>query len=109
MFYDLVQHITDAHAVCSRNRNRFSNPEVIKLVYVHHIFLHAVHFVYYKDNRFSASSEHVCHFGIGIYKPLVHVRDKHDHICRINGNLRLLSHLGKNNIAAVRLNSSCIN
>ena len=103
-----IQHISKSLPVSCRNRNWLSDSKIIKFIYIHHIFLMTVYFINYKAYRFSAAAKHICHFCIGVHKPLTHICDKNDHICCINGNLRLFSHSGKNDIAAVRLDTSCI-
>ena len=55
-----------------------------------------------------AAAQHICHLCIRIYKSLLHIGNKHDHIRGINGDLRLLSHLRENDVSAVRLNSTGI-
>ena len=41
-------------------------------------------------------------------RPCLHVYHEHNHICGINGDLRLFPHLGQNDVAAVRLDSTGI-
>ena len=71
-------------------------------------FVEVVYFVDHQNNRLAASSEHICYFGIGIYKALTDISDKDNDICGINGDLRLVSHLGENDILALRLNTAGI-
>ena len=108
MFCHFIQHITQPHTVCRRNRNRFTDTKVIELINIHHKFLDTIYLIHNKDNRFAAASEHICHLRIGIHQSLMNVCDKDDNICRINGNLCLLSHLRKDDVTAVRLNTACI-
>ena len=72
------------------------------------MLLKAVHLIDRKDHRLPAPSQHICHLGIRIHQPLAHIHQENDHIRRVDGNLRLLSHLGENNILALRLNTSRI-
>ncbi len=54
------------------------------------------------------TAEHISDTCIGIYEALTDIRHEDDHICGINGDLRLVTHLGQNDIAAVRLDTAGI-
>ena len=108
LFDHLIQHISKTLSVGCGNWDRFSDSKIIKFIYIHHVLLMAVHFVDYKAYRLATAAEHICHLGVRIHKSLADICNKNDHICRINGDLCLLSHSGKNNVAAVQLNSACI-
>ena len=104
----LIQHISQSHPVCRGNGMRIPDPQVVKLIYVRHIFIEAVHLVHHKDDRLVRPAEHVRHLGIGVHQSLLHIHHEQDHIRRINGDLRLLPHLGKDDVGAVRLDASRI-
>ena len=91
--YDFIQHITNTGTVCCGNCNRFSYSQIIKLIDIHHVFLDTVYFIYDQNNRFLASAQHIRYFCIRIHKSLLYICNKHDHVCCINRNLRLFSHL----------------
>ena len=77
---------------------RLADAEVIKFIDIHHLTVEVVYFVDNKDNRLAASSQHIGYFCIGIYKTLAHVGNKDDNVCRVDGDLRLISHLRENDI-----------
>ena len=108
LFDHLIQHVSKTLSVSCGDRDRFSDSKIVKLIYVHHIFLVAVYLVNYKTYRLAAAAEHVCYLSIRIHKTLAYICDKNDHVCRINGDLCLLSHSGEDDITAVRLDSACI-
>lgn len=85
---------------------RLSDAEVIEFINIHHLTVEVVDFVDHQHNRLAASSEHISYFCIGIYKALTDVSDEDDDICGINGDLRLVSHLGENDIFGFRLNTA---
>ena len=105
---DLIQHITKSGTVGCGDRYRFSDTKVIKFINVHHIFLNAVYLVYNKNDRFLAAAQHICNLRIRIHKSLLYICDKYDNIGSVDRNLCLLSHLRKNDVTAVRLNSASI-
>ena len=88
-----IQHITDSQSGRRRDRNRIPDPKIIELIHVRHKFIKIIHLVDNKHNWFFRTSEHICHFGIRILKSLSDIGNEHNDICRINGDLRLLSHL----------------
>ena len=87
---------------------RLPDAKVIKFIYIHHLTVKVVYLIHDEDNRLAASSEHISYFCIGIYKALTDVSDEDDDICGINGDLRLVSHLGENDIFGFRLNTAGI-
>ena len=103
-----IQHISQSQSWSSRDRNRISDSQIIKFIYICHILVKIVNLIYNKNNRFSRSSQHICNLGIRVHKALLYICNKYNDICRINCNLCLLPHLWENDISAVRLNSSCI-
>ena len=109
MFRYFIKHISQSHTVCRRDWNRFSDTKIIKFIDIHHKFLNAVYFINNKDNRLTATSKHICYFCIGINQPLMNICDKDNNISCINCDLSLFSHLRKDNITAVRFNTTCIN
>ena len=102
----LIEHIADAELSGCGNGVRLSDAEVIEFINIHHLTVEVVDFVDHQHNRLAASSEHISYFCIGIYKALTDVSDEDDDICGINGDLRLVSHLGENDIFGFRLNTA---
>ena len=94
----LIEHIADAELSGCGNGVRLSDAEVIEFINIHHLTVKVIYLVDNEYNRLAASSQHVCHFCIRIYKSLTDVCDEDDDICGINGDLRLVSHLGENDI-----------
>ena len=56
-----------------------------------------------------AAPEHVCHFIVRIHQSLADIYHENNHIGSIDGDLRLIPHLGKDHIPGIRLNASGIN
>ena len=106
---DRVQEIADPLFSLCRNRKRFSNAQIIKLIHIHLLALVIIHFIDSKNHRAATLSQHIRHLRIRVCHSLPDIRDKNNHIRRINGDLRLFPHLGKDDILAVRFNSSGIN
>ena len=77
---------------------RLSDAKVIEFINIHHLTVEVVDFVDHQHNRLAASSQHISYFCIGIYKTLAHVGNKDDNVCRVDGDLRLISHLRENDI-----------
>ena len=61
-----------------------------------------------QHHRLFRFAQHVRHLIIGVHQALAHIDDKDDHIGRIDGDLRLLPHLGQDNIAGIRLDAARI-
>ena len=93
MFDHFIEHISQSHTVCCRNRHRLTDTKIVELINIHHKFLNTVYLIYNKNNRFSAAAEHICNFCIGINQSLMNICNKDDNIRCFNGNLRLFSHL----------------
>ena len=103
-----IQHIAESQAGRRGDRNRISDAQIIKFIHIRHKFVKVIHFVHSQDHRFSRTAEHVCHFRIRILQALTNVSDENDDIRRIDRDLRLLPHLGQNNIPALRFDPSGI-
>ena len=103
-----VKHISDPQHGSRRNRDRFPDSQIIKLIDIRHILFEIIDFIDHKHDRLFGTAQHVCHLFIRIHKPLSDIRYKHDHIRCVDRDLRLLPHLGKNDIITVRLDSSGI-
>ena len=88
-----VEHIAESQPGGRRYRNRVPDPQIVKLIYIRQIFFKAVHLVHCQDDRLPRSPQHIRHFGVRIHEPLPHIREKDDHIRRVDSDLRLLSHL----------------
>ena len=54
------------------------------------------------------TAQHIGYLGICIHQPLLYIYQENDHIRCCHGDLRLGTHLGENDIIAVRLNTSCV-
>ena len=108
IFYHFVKHIPHTQLAGCGDRNRITDTKVIELVYIRHEFCKAVYFIHHQKYRFATSSQHISHFGIGIYQSLTHIGDENNNICGINRDLRLISHLCQDNILTLRLNTTGI-
>ena len=102
------QHISQPQHRSCRDWHRLADSQIIKFIGIHHKLLKTVNFIYDKDHRLPASAKHVCNLSVSIYQSLTDIRHKNNHICGINGDLCLFTHLGKNDILALRLNTSGI-
>ncbi len=104
-----IQQVSKTKLVACGDRDRIAKSKIIKLVYIRKIFRHVVNFIDDKDNRFATPAEHVCHFIIRINQALSYIRDENDHICNVDGNLCLRTHLGQDDVLAVRFDAAGIN
>ena len=90
----LIEKIAQSLPLRCRDRVRFIQPEVIKLIDIrHHLFV-AVHFIDNQYNRFAGAAQHIGNLAVRIHESLPHIGHKHDHIGRIDRDLCLLTHLG---------------
>ena len=105
---NLIQHVAQPHPVCSGNGMGIPDPQIIEFIDIRHEFIKAVHLIYHQYHRFMGTPQHIRYFGIRIHQSLPYIHHKKDYVCGIYGNLGLLPHLGQDNIAAVRLNTSGI-
>ena len=85
-----------------------ADAKVIKFIDVRHIFVEIVHLIDYQHHWLMRTTQHICHLGICIHQALLYIYQENDHICCCHGDLRLGTHLGKNDIIAVRLDTSCV-
>ena len=108
IFYHFVKHITHTQLAGCGDRNRITDAKIIEFVYIRHEFCKAVYFIHHQKYRFATSSQHISHFGIGIYQSLAHIGDKNNNICGINRDLCLISHLRQDDILALRLDTAGI-
>ena len=108
MLYHFIQHVANAQTGRCRHRNRITDSQIIELIHICHEFLKTIYFVNYQDHRLVGTAQHICHLGICILQTLTHIHQENDHICGVDSDLCLLSHLSQNNIIAVRLNTACI-
>ena len=88
-----VQKVSDSKPGGCRYRIRVSDSKIIKFVDVRHKFVKIIYLVHCKNHRLFRAAQHICNLGVCIYKPLSHICNKNNHICRIYRNLRLLPHL----------------
>ncbi len=109
MLCNLIKKFSKAQSGSCRNRDRIPDSQIIELIYIIPKLLEAVHLVDSKDDGLFGFPKHVSDLRIRVHKSLTDIHDKDDNICGGNGNLRLLPHLGQNDVAAVRFNTSCIN
>ena len=107
--HHFIQKIADPGPVRSGDRNRITDAQVVKFIDTGLILYKVINLVDHQDHALMTSSEHVRHFGVGIHEALLQICQKEDHIRRIDCNLRLLPHLGKNHIVGVRFDSAGIN
>ena len=77
--------------------------QIIKLIGIRQKLLIIVCFIHCQDHRLLRPSQHVRHLEVRIHQSLPHIYKKNDHVCSLNGNLRLLSHPGKDDISRIRL------
>ncbi len=107
--YHLIQKFPEPQTVYRRNRIGLPDAQIIKLIDIRHIFFKIIYLIDCQYYRFPGTSKHVRHLGIRILQPLFHIHKKEDHIRCVDGNLRLLPHLRKNNILTLRLYTTGIN
>ena len=105
---NLIQKISDPGTVCRGDRVRIPDSEIIELIDCRFIPLPAVNLIHHKKHRLMASAEHVSDLRVRVDQSLLQICQKQNDIGGIDRNLRLLSHLRKDNITCVRLNTACI-
>ncbi|CCZ60868.1 predicted dithiol-disulfide isomerase involved in polyketide biosynthesis [Hungatella hathewayi CAG:224] len=108
VFDYLIEQLAQTKSGSSGNRNRITDTEIIKLVYIVAELFKAVHLIDSQYDRFLGLAKHVGNLGIRVHQSLAHVHDKDDDIRGRDGNLRLLSHLGQDDVTAVRFDSACV-
>ena len=109
VFNHLVEQLAQTESGSGRNRNRIADAEIIKLVYIVAELLKAVHLIDSQNDRLFGLAQHVCNLGIRVHQALAHIHDEDDDVRSRDGDLRLFSHLGQDDVAAVRLDSARIN
>ena len=109
MLRHLIQHIADPQAGRRGYGHRIADSQIIELIYIRHKLVKIIYFINHQDYRLAGAPEHVRHLGIRIYQSLAHVSNEDDHVCRVDGNLCLLAHLGQDDVFALRLDPACIN
>ena len=90
----MVEHIADTKLVARGDRIRITDTEVIKLIDVCHALLKIVYLINNKHDRLVGTPQHVRHLRICIDQSLLAVYHKHNNVCRIDRDLRLIPHLG---------------
>ena len=108
MCHDCIQQIAQSQTGGCRDRYRITDTEVVELIDVIAKFRRIVYFIDRQNNRFSRFTQHIRHLGIRIGHALTHIYDKQDHIRRRDRDLRLLTHLGQDNILRIRLDTASI-
>ena len=92
-----------------RYRIRIAKTEIVELVKLHRRFAEAVHLVYCKDNRLSAFQKHLCDCVVIGCNTASYICNKNDNVSFFYRKLGLSSHLCKDNIVALRLDTASIN
>ena len=105
----LVKQIADSRPVRRGNRMRIADSKIVKLVDARLIFDKIVNLVDNQQNTLMASAQHVSNLRVRIDQSLMEIRQEKDDIGRVNRNLGLLPHLGKDDILCIRLYSAGIN
>ena len=108
MCHDRIQQIAQSQTGGCRYRYRITDTKVVELIDVIAKFRRIVYFIDRQNNRFSRFTQHIRHLGIRIGHTLTHIYDKQDHIRRRDRDLRLLTHLGQDNILRIRLDTASI-
>ena len=88
---------------------RIADSKIVKLVDARLIFDKIVNLVDNQQNTLMASAQHVSNLRVRIDQSLMEIRQEKDDIGRVNRNLGLLPHLGKDDILCIRLYSAGIN
>ena len=103
-----IQQITRAVTVHGRNGHHLVKTEVVELVQLHGSLAHLVALVHGKNNGLVAAAQHVRHILIGCGQAVAHVRDHDDAVGGVNGDLRLLAHVGQNALGSLWLDAAGI-
>ena len=108
MLDHLVQKITDTQSSGRRDRHRIAHAQIVKFIGIHQEFFKIIHFVYCQDHRLGTAAQHVRYLCIRILQSLTYIHHKNDHVRRINGYLRLFSHLRNDHVPAFRFDTARI-
>ena len=103
-----IQQIARTVTVHGRNGHHLVKAEVVELVQLHGSLAHLVALVHGKNNGLVAAAQHVRHSLIGCGQAVAHVRDHDDAVGGVNGDLRLLAHVGQNALGGLGLNAAGI-
>ena len=105
----LIQQISKSLLIHRRDREWITNSQIIKFIYIRQELLMVVNFIYCQYHRLMGTAQHICYLGIRIHQALLHIYHEQNHICGINGDLSLFSHLGQNDVITVRFDTTGIN
>ena len=108
ILHHTVQQITGPVAVNGGNLDRVPQTKVIKLIEIRRRLAHRVALVDAENDRTAALEQHRRNVGVRRHQAGADVRHQYNHIGRIDGQLRLRTHLRKDHIAGARLNTAGI-
>ena len=103
-----IQQVACAVTVHGRNGHHLVKAEVVELVQLHGSFAHLVALVHGKNDGLVAAAQHMRHVLVGCGQAVAHVRDHDDAVGGVNGDLRLLAHVGQNALGGLGLDAAGI-
>ena len=102
-----VQKVARAAPVETRQLNRVViEAQFVEFIVFHRRTAHAVAFVGRQHNRLAALLEHDRNVAVRSGQPRAHVAEEHDHVRRVDCDLRLQFHLRKDHVVGFRLDSA---
>ena len=106
---DLVKNISEIQFVGGGNRNRLSDSQRIKIIEGIRRIHRIVHLIDQQNHFFPGAPQHCGDFFICSGHAFLSVHHENDDVRHIHGDLRLLSHLRRDDLLAGRLNASRVN
>ena len=104
---DLVQQIAQIQHVGRGNRNRLAKAQLIKVIEIIGQ-IRPVDLVDRQDHLLACLHEHLADLTVRRSQAFLAVHHEQDHIGCVDGHLRLLPHLGQDDVLAVRLDAARI-
>ena len=108
MLYNLIKHISYTRLIYRGNRKWLAKSKVVKFEDISLLFNRIIYLIYHQNHRFLGLSKHVSYLIVRIYKTSLNISYKYNYICRIYGNLSLLTHICKHHVTCIRLDTTCI-
>ena len=103
-----VQQLAGAMSVHGAYGDGVAQSELIELIYGGILRAGGVRLVDGKHDRLAGAQQHIGHVLVRRRHTGADIRDQHDHVRRVNGDLRLLPHEQQNLAVSAGLNAACV-
>ena len=108
IFDDFVQQVSQAQALGRRNAVDVANAQGVKVVKSLLVRL-GLRLVYHHDDRLRRTPQHVRNLFVCGHQPVLCVHKEQNHVCRVNGKLRLVFHVAQDDILSPGLDAARVN